>query len=569
MHVRSLPTLVGSAFVALGLLAVTASPAGADATTDAAATWIEEQQQPDGGIYVPAAFGSVLFETPDAILAIAEAAQTTETWSTVEALTAVEAVDGGDDAATPLDAIDDYLDSETIPSDPVAPGFDGNVEGGPAAKLIVLVAEPLGFDPAEFDPAGDGNPVDLVAALEADPPISGTLSSVAFAALADVLTVSEDLDARVEQLRAAQQLNGGWGFGGDPTGSEVDVDTTGFVMLALVAAGVPAGDASLEAGLRLLASSLSDDGIWESFGADSPNSTAVGLLALAGSGWDQADECWRTVNLPGSSSRPYVAPDTALDPPNPAAGLRALQRTEGDDAGSFITSFDVPGSIGTFATTQSVQALLRGWFPLNGTVPPLQDLSPLDAFTDVGDCAYYSQGVAWMASEGITTGYVDGTFRPAAGMTRQAIAAQLYRFAGADFAGTEQSFTDVSPAHPFYDEIEWMAETGLSTGYDDETFRPSNAVNRQQAAAFLHRIAGEPAVPEWAPSFSDVSPSHPFVGPIEWMAARRLTNPYPDGTFRPGTALNRGQLSTFLYRLASTEPAWGDVTLPASVLFGA
>jgi hypothetical protein len=115
-----------------------------------------------------------------------------------------------------------------------------------------------------------------------------------------------------------------------------------------------------------------------------------------------------------------------------------------------------------------------------------------------------------------------------------------------------------------------MVAEGITTGYPDETFRPAAAVNRQQAAAFLYRIAGEPEVSEGAPTFPDVSAGHPFVEEIGWMAENRLTNPYPDGTFKPSTALNRGQLSTFLFRLASTEPAWDEsADIPSSVLFAA
>ena len=384
------------------------------------------------------------------------------------------------------------------------------------------------------------------------------MNSLIFAALADVVTGTPDDAGRIEAIRQAQQANGGWNFGGDPDGTDVDVDITSFAVMALVASGVPAGDATLEAALRLLAGSHQDNGAWSFFGSDSPNSTATGLLALVASGWDHTDSCWRTTNLPGSSSRPYVDPDTAL---------RAQQRTEGPDAGSFITSFDSPPDIGTFATTQSVQALLRGWFPLNGTIPDLQPLEQLDAFTDVPDCAYYSQGVSWMVGESITNGYEDDTFRPVAGITRQAMAALLYRFSGESFVPPEEAtFTDVSVNHPFFLEIEWMADEGITTGYSDDTFRPAGAVNRQQAAAFLHRIAGEPEVSGAAPTFPDVS-GGPFFDAITWMAEHRLTNPYPDGTFRSLVPLNRGQLSTFLYRLASTEPAWGEVELPSTVLF--
>ena len=59
-------------------------------------------------------------------------------------------------------------------------------------------------------------------------------------------------------------------------------------------------------------------------------------------------------------------------------------------------------------------------------------------------------------------------------------------FAGAAVAAS--SFTDVSPSSPFASDIDWMAKTGITTGYSDGTFRPGNAVTRQAMAAYLHRL---------------------------------------------------------------------------------
>lgn len=51
-------------------------------------------------------------------------------------------------------------------------------------------------------------------------------------------------------------------------------------------------------------------------------------------------------------------------------------------------------------------------------------------------------------------------------------------------------FSDVASDHPFHDEIGWMADSGISTGFPDSTFRPTNGVTRQAMAAFMQRVAG-------------------------------------------------------------------------------
>jgi len=50
------------------------------------------------------------------------------------------------------------------------------------------------------------------------------------------------------------------------------------------------------------------------------------------------------------------------------------------------------------------------------------------------------------------------------------------------------TFSDVGVSHPFFDEIEWMADTNISTGYDDGTYRPSEPVTRQAMSAFMQRV---------------------------------------------------------------------------------
>ena len=66
-------------------------------------------------------------------------------------------------------------------------------------------------------------------------------------------------------------------------------------------------------------------------------------------------------------------------------------------------------------------------------------------------------------------------------------------------------FPDVPPGASFQVEIQWMADQGISTGYADGTFRPTANVTRQAMAAFMYRFAGSPAfTPPVTSPFSDV-----------------------------------------------------------------
>ena len=118
-------------------------------------------------------------------------------------------------------------------------------------------------------------------------------------------------------------------------------------------------------------------------------------------------------------------------------------------------------------------------------------------------------------------------------------------------AGAATTFTDVPEGHPFHDEIEWLADSGITTGFGDGTFRPAGNITRQAMAAFFFRYEQPtgftaPAVA----SFSDVPTTHPFFEEIEWMSHEEIAGGFTDGTFRPTTAVSRQATAAFLHRLA-------------------
>lgn len=348
---RTIPRCFGAlalgAIVLATVLITPGLPAGAtdpaSATTAAqAVAWLRTQQQVDGGFEVAGFSG---FETPDAVLAIAEAAQTGGGWSTATARAGVAAVTNGGKSG--LDALDTYA--------------SGALNAGKAAKLIVTDAAPLGLSASAFDPAGDGAPVDLVAIVDAGAAPDGSygaFNATLYSALAKhIMSGSVPADT-LTLIRNAQQANGGWGFTGDPTGTDVDPDTTGLAIQALVAGGATAAGPTVAKALQLLADSQSADGSWPSpFDPGNPNSTAVAIQAIVAAGYDPTVACWRDAADATLQGRAYASPDAAL---------RAGQTAAGN-----IASPNDQFGLNTFPTAQAVQALLRGWLPVvRATAPP-------------------------------------------------------------------------------------------------------------------------------------------------------------------------------------------------------
>jgi hypothetical protein len=142
-----------------------------------------------------------------------------------------------------------------------------------------------------------------------------------------------------------------------------------------------------------------------------------------------------------------------------------------------------PTPVPTAPTAEPTEPTTEPTEPTEPTKPP--------SFSDVPADSIFHREISWLAAQGITTGYDDGTFRPIQPVNRDAMAAFLYRLAGEPpfTAPAESPFSDVATDNPFYDEITWLAAQGITTGYDDGTFRPVQPVNRDAMAAFLYRFS--------------------------------------------------------------------------------
>lgn len=164
--------------------------------------------------------------------------------------------------------------------------------------------------------------------------------------------------------------------------------------------------------------------------------------------------------------------------------------------------------------------------------------------------------VQWLITSGISTGYtIDGntTFGGMSSVKRQDMAAFLYRLAGSpNFTPSSQDktrFYDVSDSTPHAKEIWWLASTGITTGYPDDSFGGEGQVKRQDMAAFLHRFVqkfGEDN--DKSMSFDDVDDSTPHAADIRWLGGNGISTGYGDGDFRGGSNVVRQDMAAFLHR---------------------
>lgn len=290
--------------------------------------------------------------------------------------------------------------------------------------------------------------------------------------------------------------------------------------------------------------------------------TGAGLPALAPASWqvDNVASQWASSSLAAgvSGPSPTIAADTApwvvrgeLYASGPtSAGVAALVDAIEDAAPSVVYDAAATRAGIGYATPASGQAYLY----IVLVDDPFVDVAPTDPF---------AEEILYLFGYGVVTGWPDGTFRPTAPVSREAMAAFLFRFWDLDpylppcDPAAPQPFTDVSTGHPFCGAIDWLAGTGISTGYPDGSFRPGENVTREAMAAFIYRWwtvwedisdpipACDPAAPRM---FTDVTAGHPFCGAIEWLAEHEIASGWPDGTFRPGQTIERQAMSAFLTR---------------------
>ncbi len=116
-------------------------------------------------------------------------------------------------------------------------------------------------------------------------------------------------------------------------------------------------------------------------------------------------------------------------------------------------------------------------------------------FSDVLSTNLFCSEITWASANSIALGFNDGTFRPAAGVTRQAMAAFLRRTAEHVAPGStagpwpSSGFSDVSTTNVLKADIDWAAANNIALGFNDGTYRPTSGVTRQAMTAFLKRTA--------------------------------------------------------------------------------
>ena len=195
--------------------------------------------------------------------------------------------------------------------------------------------------------------------------------------------------------------------------------------------------------------------------------------------------------------------------------------------------------------------------PVNPGKPstPTTPDKPTDGFkfTDVSRNDWFYGDVSYVYENGIMDGVSAETFAPNATLTRGMIVTILYRMENKPAVTGASKFTDVDANEWYGAPVAWAAGNGIVTGYSETTFGPNDPVTREQLAAILYRYAvykGMSAVTlEQNPSrFTDTDQISAYAVPaMNWAVGKGLING-ADGKLSPKASATRAQVAAIIHR---------------------
>ena len=187
-------------------------------------------------------------------------------------------------------------------------------------------------------------------------------------------------------------------------------------------------------------------------------------------------------------------------------------------------------------------------------VTPARPAAPVGLpFADVSGSDWFYNDVRYVYEKGIMDGTGADRFSPNAPLTRAMIVTILYRMAGSPSVSGSSDFTDVAAGKWFAKAVAWAAANGIVNGYGDSLFGPNDPVTREQLAAILYRYAvygGMTAVTleENLGSFADTAQLSAYaIQAMNWAVGQGLINGSGNNLV-PKAQATRAQVAAIIHR---------------------
>ncbi len=189
--------------------------------------------------------------------------------------------------------------------------------------------------------------------------------------------------------------------------------------------------------------------------------------------------------------------------------------------------FCAEGTSAVIKATANAVAYVDGFYKTSGSI-----IVDTNKFLDVQTTDWFYEAVTFVSDEGLFTGTSSTAFSPDTTMTRGMFVTVLYRLHGSPSVTSASAFSDVANASEYYYKpVVWAVANGVVNGYDDGTFRPNALITREQMAAILYRYAAAAGYsmtyggPEAFNAFPDTANVSSYaVDSMKWATDKGLIN---------------------------------------------
>ena len=175
-------------------------------------------------------------------------------------------------------------------------------------------------------------------------------------------------------------------------------------------------------------------------------------------------------------------------------------------------------------------------------------------YTDVHETDWFYAPVADISAKEWMTGTSGSAFAPADSLSRAQLAVILYRMAGSPETAYEYCFPDVSDGQFYSEATTWAYDNGVISGYNDGRFGPADGITREQLATMLYRYMGKTGGDTSTSgdifAFPDGSRTSGFaVDAMRWAVGSGIITGEADGRLNPTGGVSRAVCATMISRL--------------------
>lgn len=254
-----------------------------------------------------------------------------------------------------------------------------------------------------------------------------------------------------------------------------------------------------------------------------------------------------------SPDRPFSG-QTVTITPKPDEGYTVDKITVTDASGKAVEVS--PNGDGTYSFTQPSGAVtITVTFKVLTDVSecPRDASCPMSGYTDLNMGEWYHDGIHYCLDEGLMDGVDAGMFAPNATTSRAMIVTILWRLQGSPEVEATETFTDVSPDAWYAKAIAWAVAEGVADGYGEGLFGPNDAITREQLAAMLWRYAASPETGGDLSAFADGDDTSDWAQQaMSWAVAQGLITGVDSDRLAPRGQATRAQTATILMRFAQS-----------------